>query len=205
MIGNCLAEADDETRDLVTAREKHLESARLFTEIGDRHYGLIAHHNQAWITEDLGDPAEARRLHEESLLIAREIGNESIEADALAQLGMTARDEGRLDDAVALLQAATRINVRRGMRASVATQLSRLSSALVRRGDAELAARLLGASNAQREQLGAKIEWWAAERNEETLGLIRSALGDDAAVSALEAGRALAPDQAAALALDDTL
>jgi len=204
MIGSCLAEAHDESRDLPRARDHHMESARLFREIGDRHYALIAIHNQAWITGSLGDVVEERRLHEEALITAREIGNQAIEADALAQLGMSARDDGRFDEAVARLQDAIRIDARRGMRDNVATQLGRLSSALVRRGDAELAAILLAASDALKQQLGAKLEWWAVERNDETLGLIRSALGTEATDRALEAGRVLTPDRAVALALGNS-
>jgi predicted ATPase/class 3 adenylate cyclase len=202
MIGNCLAEAHDETRDLVAARERLRESARLFDALGDRHYALIAHHNSAWITADLGDVAEAKRVHEESLLIAREIGNEAIEADAFAQLGMTARDAGQLDEAVSLLQSAIRIDARRGMLANVATQLGRLSSVLVRRGDGERAAVLLAASDAMREQVGAAIEWWAEERNAETLDLIRAAIGPDAIDSAMATGRVLTTERAVALALE---
>ena len=202
MIGNCLAEAHDETRDLVTAREQLRESARLFDAIGDRHYGLIAHHNSAWITEDLGDAAEAHRLHEQSLVTAREIGNEAIEADALAQLGMTARDEGRFDEAVDLLQSAIRIDARRGMMANVATQIGRLSSVVVRRGEAERAAKLLGASDLMREQVGATVEWWAAERNADTLRLIQGAIGPEATDGAMASGRGLSAEQAVALALE---
>ena len=42
---------------------------------------------------------------------------------------------------------------------------------------------------------------WAVERNDETLGLIRSALGTEATDRALEAGRVLTLDRAVALAL----
>ena len=202
MMGNCLSEAHDESRDLAAAREKLRESARLFQAIDDRHYALIAHHNQAWITQDLGDAAEAKRMHEESLLMAREIGNESIEADALAQLGLVARDEGRLDDAIALLQSATRIDASIGMHLNVATQLGRLSSVLVRRGDAAWAATLLAASDGLRAQLGGKTEWWAAQRNAETLELIHTALGAAATERLLARGATLSAEEAVALALD---
>jgi predicted ATPase len=203
LIGNCLSEAHDETRNLRAARERLAESARLFHELGDRHYELIATHNQGWIIQDLGDAAEAKRVHEATLVIAREIGNHAIEGESLAQLGMAARDEGRLDDAVDLLRASIRIAVRLGLRLNIAVQLGRLSSVLVRRGDAETAARLIGGSDAMRERLGAAIAWWAAERNAETLGMIRSVLDREATDRAVRDGRALNPEQAVALALGE--
>lgn len=204
MMGNSLCELHDESRDLPAARDWLAESARLFKQIGDRHYGLIAQHNQTWITGELGDRIEEERLNREDLALAREIGNEAIEADALAQLGMGARDEGRLNEAVALLRAAIRIDQRRGMTLNVTQQLGRLSSVQVRAGEHRLAAMLLGASEAFTGQLGSEPAWWAVRRDAETVELMQAdgfhgAQLDDA----LADGRALSVDEAVALALGE--
>ena len=203
MIGNCLAELHDGGRNLVAARDRLVESARIFEKLGDRHYALIARHNQAWITHDLGDREAAKRVHEESLIIAREIGNEAIEADSLAQLGMVAEDEGRVEEGIKLLQAAIRIDAGRGMRLVVATHIGRVALLLARSGEAERAARLLGASDAMRAEVGAVLEWWAEQRNVRTLELLHEALGREATDRAIAAGRSLGPDDAVALALQE--
>ncbi len=202
MIGNSLAELHDESRDLPTARDWLARSARLFKEMGDRHYGLIAQHNQAWITGELGEEVEEERLNREDLAVAREIGNVAIEADALAQLGMRARDQKRFDDAVAFLRAALRIDHRRGMILNVSQQLGRLSSVLVLAGDHRLAAVLLGASQALTLQLASKPAWWVHRRDVETLELLRAAGFDGPQLDqALAAGGALTVDEAVAMAL----
>jgi hypothetical protein len=50
------------------------------------------------------------------------------------------------------------------------------------------------------EVLGATMPYWAEERDRETLALVRRQVSE-AAVEALDAGRALTPDGAVALAL----
>jgi len=203
MVGNALAEAHGELRDLPAARARLEESARLFDEVGDRHYALIARHNRAWIVGELGDPASEERLHREALDIAREIGNEGIEADSLAQLAMAARDAGRFDEAVALLRDSIRIDHRRGMTSAVATQLGRLSSVHVRAGRPDLAAQLVAASGGLTEALGADMPWWSQRRSAETLELLRGAgLAPSELDELLARGRALSVDAAVELALE---
>ncbi|HEV8054651.1 MAG TPA: hypothetical protein VGP30_07460, partial [Candidatus Limnocylindrales bacterium] len=203
MIGNSLAEADGESRDLVASRPRLEESVRLFRELGDQHYALIANLNLAWVTGDLGDVAGERRLHEQNLITARSIGNAGIEAETLAQMGMLARDDGRLDEAAAMVREAVRIDHRRGMVLNLATQLGRLSSVLVRLGHPTTAGRLIASSQALTEQVGADVAWWARRRNDETISMIRSKLDNDAAERAFSDGRLLTVDEAVALALDD--
>jgi tetratricopeptide (TPR) repeat protein len=204
MIGNSLAEAEGEERDLDGALTHHKEAARLFADIGDRHYELICRSNQAWITGDLGDPEAERRLHQENLAIAREIGNTGIEADALAQLSMFLRDDGALDEALDHISEAIRIDHRRRMDLGTATQLGRLGSILVRHGDARRAAVLVAASEALIEQLGADPGWWAHRRDQETLELARTAGVDAEELErALTEGRALSIHEAVRLALGE--
>ncbi|MGH2418483.1 MAG: ATP-binding protein [Candidatus Limnocylindria bacterium] len=201
MIGNCLSEAHDETRDLVSARERMAEAAETFERIGDRHYGLIATHNQGWILGGLGDREGERRIHEQSLRIAREIGNAAIEADALAQLGMGASDAGRFDDAVQLLRESIRIDHQRGMTANVATNLGRLASVLVRQGELRDAARLFESEPRLFGELGSRMPWWAQERYEETVAVLREQMDQQALEEAVAEGRSLSVDDTVALAL----
>jgi predicted ATPase/class 3 adenylate cyclase len=205
MIGNSMAEAkSDDDRDLPGARDRLAEAAWLFGEQGDRHYELIARSNQAWITGDLGDTAEERRLHEENLTIAREIGNNGIEAQELAQLAMFVRDEGRLDEAATMLRDSIRIDHRRGMDLNTAVQIGRLASVLVRAGHPRLALRLVGSAQGIIERVGSEAAWWSAERDRDTIELARAAGIDTATVDAeLAEGQALSVDDAVTLALAD--
>jgi predicted ATPase/class 3 adenylate cyclase len=205
MIGNSLAESVDEERDLAAARPRLEEAERLFRELGDDHYALIANLNVAWVTGELGDTAAERELHLQNLAAARATGNEGIEAESLAQLGILERDLGHLDEATEMIREAIRINHRRGMALNLAIDLGRLASVLVRLGDAQqqrTAALLVASSEAQREQLGAAAAWWVQRRNDETLELARSALGEAEMEKADGAGRALTTDAAVALALE---
>ncbi|MBA2570848.1 MAG: hypothetical protein H0V04_06695, partial [Chloroflexi bacterium] len=204
MLGNNLAGARDESRDLAAARDRFQESARLFEEIGDEHYALISRHNQAiWITGDLGDRDGERRLHEESLAKARSLGNQGIEAEALAQLGMLARDDGRLEDAAAMIRQAIRLDHQRGMVLHIATDIGRLASILVRLDQPERAATLVGSSEALTGGLGADVAWWAVERNIETIELATAKVPQTAFEDVVAAGRRLTVDEAVALALEE--
>jgi tetratricopeptide (TPR) repeat protein len=201
MLGNCYAEARGETRDFARARDYLAESAALFDAIGDRFYGLIATNNRAWIVGELGDRDEENRLHREALATAREIGNAGIEAEALAQLAIAARDDGDLAGALRLLRESVAIDSQRAMMSSVATNLGRLASVLVRMDDPLGAARLLGAEEALADRLGAEMTWWARDRSAETLELIRARVDSDSVQSALAEGRLMSTDEAVALAL----
>ena len=199
MLGNCFSEASDTTRDLARARDYLGDSASRFQEIGDLYYALIAMSNRAWIVGELGDPAEERRMHEQSLVLARQLGNAGIEANALAQLGMAVRDDGDLDEAARLIGMSIDIEHRRGMIVSVATNLGRMASVVARHGDALRAATLLGAEEGLYERSSSKIPWWASRRGEETMAIIRASLAPDVIERAFTAGRSMSVDEAVAL------
>jgi ATP/maltotriose-dependent transcriptional regulator MalT len=198
MVANAVAEQGD------TARAKPLlaESVREFRELGDEHYALIASGNLAWVTGELGDPERERALHEDNLRRARELSDVRTEANSLAQLAMFARDDGQLEEAGSMLRAALRIDHDLGDVLGVAVNLGRLASVLALAGRAGTAARLLASSEALTEGLGASVPFWAADRNEKTLAIIRAELDEPALGKALEQGGKLMVDEAVALACD---
>jgi hypothetical protein len=71
------------------------ESVRLFHELGDEDYSLLATVNLAWAHAELGDRKRARLLHEENLERARQLSNARVEAMTLAQLALLAREDGK--------------------------------------------------------------------------------------------------------------
>jgi tetratricopeptide (TPR) repeat protein len=197
MVANALAEGDA----LADAQPVFEESIRLFRELGDDHYVLIASSNLAWVAGDLGDRDRERALLEDNLRLARDLGNERMEAGTLASLAMMVRDEGRLEEATAMLREAIRIEHRRGNLLELAIDLGRLASVVTLAGAAASAASLLASSESLTQQIGASVPFWAGDRNEKTLASIRTQLNEAAVAEALEEGRSLTVDEAVALAL----
>ncbi|MEO6579373.1 MAG: adenylate/guanylate cyclase domain-containing protein, partial [Candidatus Limnocylindria bacterium] len=202
MLGNALSEDVRPDRDLETAWARLEESADLFAKLGDDHFELIARSNYAWIIDDLRGADEAKPVYERILKLARAHGNRRLEAGSLAQLGMIARDEDRLADASAMLRESVRLMHAEGSSHDTAIELGRLASIIVRMGDAEKAAILVGASRAIIEQLGAEPPWWVARRDPVTLGECADAIGSEATESAEVRGRRLLVSEAVELALD---
>ncbi|CAN5766364.1 hypothetical protein BH23CHL7_BH23CHL7_05110 [soil metagenome] len=99
------------------------------------------------------------------------------------------------------MRESIRIDARRKMPQHLAIQLGRLASIMALTGDQSTAARLLGASQALMDEIGADRAWWQGERDAETLALIRSALGDDEADAQIRIGRSLPTADAVTFAL----
>ena len=125
-----------------------------------------------------------------------------MEAAILGTLGMTAHDEGRLEDAAAMLREAIRIDHRHDDARTLAIDLGRMSSIMVRAGDPAVGARLLAKADAMFAQLGATAPWWAADRDEETRRRLRTQLHESTLVKEKDGGRRLTVDEAVAIALD---
>jgi hypothetical protein len=152
--------------------------------------------------EELGDIERYRELTEENLALARSLGNKRIEARALGALAMVALDEGRLEDALAMMSASYRIDRELGFSIFVAIDLVRFAAILAAGGRAAEAARLLARADALREEIGFTEESWAAEERERTCAAVVSALDEAAFSDEWERGRELTLDEAVALALD---
>jgi non-specific serine/threonine protein kinase len=201
MIGNALAEAGD----LAGAQPVLERSLEAFCELGDEHYTGVASVNLAWVSGDLGDKDRERALHEENLERARALQNRRLEVFSFAQLAMLARDEGRLQEASVLLKESLRGGLELGDRLELAINLGRMANVLALAGRAEPAARLLSSSEALTESVGASTPWWAGDRNEQTLTVIREQLDEAAIDEAWGQGRALTLDEAVEHALDTQL
>jgi predicted ATPase/class 3 adenylate cyclase len=188
-------------RDWARAQQLFEESVRVFRELGDEHYTLVATFNLAWMCGELGDAERDRALHQENLVRARALGNERIEALSLSILASFVRDDGRIEEALSMLNEAYCLVRDVGDRVESADILSRFADILASAGKPTTAARLLSCSETLREEFGTERSW-VASRNEATLALIRSQLDEAAFAEAWERGRTLTADEAVALALD---
>ena len=90
-------------------------------------------------------------------------------ARSLGQLAQHARDEGRVEDAISMLQESLRILRDLDDRLGIADDLARLARTLAVAGRAETAIRLVSCSDALYEETGRSVPSWTAKRNEETL------------------------------------
>jgi hypothetical protein len=115
---------------------------------------------------------------------------------------MLARDDGRLDEARELLREGIGIHRAMGSQRWLGIDLARLANVLALAGEACPAATLLAASERIREEIGVKEFWWAEERNQKTLELIREQLDEAAFDEAWKTGSSLSLGQAVELALE---
>jgi len=193
-----------EEGDFALAQQLFEESVRAFRELGDEHYALLATRALAWMCSELGERERYRALHEDNLRRARAMGNGRMEARSLSSLAAFPLDEGRLQDALSMMNAAYRIDRDGGYDADIASDLCHFAEVLAAEGRAVTAARLLSRGEALREKIGAGLESWAVEMNERTLTAIRLQLDEAAFTEAWEQGRALTVDEAVALALESS-
>jgi predicted ATPase/class 3 adenylate cyclase len=185
------------------------ESMRLFRELGDEHAELQAARRLAWSFESLGDRERARALYEDNLRRARASGDEFVEARALSALATYALDEGRIDEAIPMLEQSHRIHSSRPDftdRWSNAINLCRFAQALALRHHPATAATLLSCFEALKEEMGVSEQWVprraeVTQMNEATRALIQKQLDEAVASEAWAQGRRLTADEAVALAL----
>jgi predicted ATPase/class 3 adenylate cyclase len=199
MMGNAAGEANE----LPEALRYLEQSAALFEELGDDRYTVLALSNVSWVAGALGDPVRDRQINEEILRRARAAGYERMIAGALAALASFARQDGRLDEARAMCAEAISIEHRRGDVHELATDLGRMAAIVVRAGEPETAAELLGYSDAVFDGLGATRAWWDLELKVGTIELLRAALDPAGLTAAIDAGRAMTQDEIVALAVGD--
>ena len=156
------------------------------------------------VSMTLGDRPGARRAAAEALEAAERLGRSETVGVALDLLGACALEEGDLEAAFAHFHAALRAFAENSNPGPVCEMVDRLAAVAAKRGDAALAGRLLGAASARREDLDWKSDARTRAFRDGLVDEIRASLGDDAYRRADEAGRALALDEAVALARSAT-
>jgi hypothetical protein len=120
---------------------------------------------------------------------------------SLSVLACYVRDDGRVEEALSMLNEAYRIVRGLGDRVESADILSRFADILASARRPTTAARLLSCSETLREEFGTERSW-VASRNEGTLALIQAQLDETAFSEAWERGGTLTADEAVALALE---
>ncbi len=198
-----IGHAAAEERDFPRARRAAEESARLSRKFGDDHLTMYATWLLGWAYDGLGDTDRGPALIEEVLEQARALGNRELQALILSGGRATrAIDEGRVREAVSMLEEAYHLNREIGDPFRLAHIASGLARALAALGAAPAATRLVSSERALFEKIGGNPPTHLARGDKVTLALVREQLSEAEFAEAWEQGRKLTVDEAVALALD---
>jgi len=187
--------------DLDEAVELYEESARLAREQGDTGIVTIAVNNLGTIAAYREDYERALELFEEALAINREGHDRHLVALALLNLGTTTWMLGDLERARELLRDGLAAAREIGQVDLIIGGFTALGVVYAREDPAR-AVRLLGRADALREETAFRNDDPVEQRiRDEAEAELRARLGEDAYAAAYAEGRALALEDALALAL----
>ena len=186
------------------ARADFAEALAIARDAGDPLVAAVAlEHYGAVLCLD-GDLDQARALHQEMLTIARSLDDENLRAEAHYVLAVDAIAAGDAGSAAPQLAAAVRhyrnLDHLEGLTRCVAA----LSELALKRGDPDLAARLIGTAAAVRDRFGGSglRPWpWAAQAEQPTIERAAALLPGGEYAAQLAAGRSQTIDDALTTAL----
>jgi non-specific serine/threonine protein kinase len=152
-----------------------------------------------------GDLDSAAARLEESLALCHELGDRRSTAMALFILGITELRRGNLDRGAALLEEGARVALELGDRLGAAYFAEGLAKSSALRGSPMRAARLWGAAEALREQIGVSLSKFdlANSDYEQDVAAVRSALGEASFDAAWAEGRVMPFERAVEYALEE--
>ena len=151
-----------------------------------------------------GRYADVRDVGSRALALARTAGDPEVISIVLARLGIAAAREHALEEAAEHLTEALEHARALNFPETAGWCCEGLALVAAELGDCVRAARLLGAGESLRREGGSTLQPAEAAVREVTMATLRRALPTDRLQAALEAGRALALDEAAAEALAGT-
>jgi predicted ATPase/DNA-binding CsgD family transcriptional regulator len=157
----------------------------------------------AQVALDRGDRQRAATAYAESLQVSQELGSKSGAAMAQSGLGFLARSRGDPVAAHRHFQESLAVWVEIADPASIAVCLEALASTVCSLGAPRRAARLLGAAETLREQIGYPIPHSALPTYQQLVAAIQSSLSMIQFATAWVEGRVLSVAEAIALARED--
>jgi tetratricopeptide (TPR) repeat protein len=161
----------------------------------------VALGNLAYLALEQGDYAQARTRFEESLELFREFGDERKIMESLVGLGVVAAREGRRDEADPLLREGLEYAEALIDKELAIWCLGELAALALSAGEAERAARLVGAIETLREETGHVAQREERRVDKRTRSALTSELGDEDFTTALLVGREMTFEQTVAYAL----
>jgi len=148
-----------------------------------------------------GEFARAQVLHEQALATARAFGVREFELEEMRQLGETILAQGDVTAARMHFRDALVASRDIGNQHEIALCLEALTMLMVEAKEHEIAARLCGAADTLRTAIATPRAYSEQEMYDGTIAHCRQALGEDATLVAVIAGRASSSDNAIALAM----
>jgi DNA-binding CsgD family transcriptional regulator len=148
------------------------------------------------------DPGQAKALLDESLALFREIGDSSNIAISLMNSALAALSKGDHGRVQALGEESMKLLHKAQDTQHIADCLGIMASAAGARGSAKRAARLWGAAEGLREEIGVPLKLEDRMLLDPYLATARSSLGEIAWRTTLVEGRAMTPEQAIEYSLD---
>jgi tetratricopeptide (TPR) repeat protein len=192
--------------DYPAARALHEECLAITRELGDRGGTARSLGNLGNVAFEQGDYPAARVLHEECLAIMRELGDRGGMARSLSSLGNVAYGQGDLASARALHEEGLAIRRGLGANGEIDDSLEGLASVFSALGNPLIAARIWGAAERLREDIGTPLPPKDRPRHYRRVSASRASLESSAAFDrAWQEGRALTLEQAIELALEKTV
>ncbi len=182
--------------DHAAARAFYEESLAIYRELGDRLRIATSLRDLAEVAYASGDYPCAQALGEESLAIERELGNRQGIAYSLNDLGLVATEQGEYAAAWALTDESLAISHELGDRWGIAWSLEGLAYIAVGLARHDRAARMWGAMERLREEIGAPLPLSERPRYERRVAAVRAAIGDAAFSLAWQEGRAMTLEHA---------
>ncbi|HWQ11215.1 MAG TPA: tetratricopeptide repeat protein [Roseiflexaceae bacterium] len=172
------------------------------SEAGDRYTisSILNYQGQGALTQ--GDHARAEALFAESLALRRKLGDRRGSTAVLANLSRATLARGDVARTRALIVECLALARELGYQQGFSWGLGEAAALASFQGQAEQAARLLGAAETLRE--ASNIPIWPDDRAryEQIVAAVRAALGDEDFAAAWSAGAALTLEQAVAEALE---
>jgi predicted ATPase/DNA-binding SARP family transcriptional activator/DNA-binding CsgD family transcriptional regulator/Flp pilus assembly protein TadD len=165
---------------------------RTAVSLGNLGFTMLAH----------GDPGQAKALLDESLALFREIGDSSNIAVSLMNSALATLSKGDHGRVQALCEESLKLLQKAQDTQHIADCLGIMASAAGARGSAKRAARLWGAAEALREEVGVPLQPEDRMVLDPYLATARSSLGEIAWRTTLVEGRAMTSEQAIEYALD---
>lgn len=153
------------------------------------------------ITSFSGDDERAKRAYEECLAISQETGETRRIRFIFGNLIFLAQHEGDYARARQLAEQGLRLALEMNNKLDIADSLAGLAGVMGATGQAEQAARLLGAWEAALERMGAVSQPVDKQEHDQNITTVRSLLEDRVVEKAWAEGRAMSLEQAVAFAL----
>ena len=200
----CLGAQYLEKGDFESAAPYLEEALAVSRKIGDKQRTASTLHNLGEVERQRGDYERAKTLGMEALALAREIGDKWRVARVVGWVGLTAVWSGHeYDLAEGLLEEALALNRELGSWAYGALCLESLAGVAEARGQAARAARLWGAAEGLRTDIGAPLPLDTRRLYESSVAATRNQLGESEWESAFADGMAMPAEEAVGYALSD--